>query len=132
MAPEVIEAENTGFDERSDIWAIGVLMYFFLFGDYPFSGRTEVEISHNIVTCDMTPSTKRKISSHANDLLCQLLTKDPSKRITIDQAINHEWFQIDNKNIENIDNVDFNVILKIFSFWTGNLLKQQIKSTASK
>lgn len=47
MAPEVLRGE--GADYRSDIWALGVVLYEAASGQLPFSGRTAFEISSAIL-----------------------------------------------------------------------------------
>lgn len=36
MAPEIFEKKT--YDAKVDVWAVGVLMFFMLFGEYPFRG----------------------------------------------------------------------------------------------
>ena len=51
-APEVFEK---GYDEKVDMWSIGVIMYMMLTGDPPFNGSPESEIISSIRTgiCDL-------------------------------------------------------------------------------
>ena len=44
-SPEVI---NNSYDEKSDEWSCGVLMYILLCYDLPFKGKTEEEIFENV------------------------------------------------------------------------------------
>ena len=46
-APEIFEKE---YDEKVDLWSIGVIMYMMLTGEPPFSGDSEQEIIKNIKT----------------------------------------------------------------------------------
>lgn len=45
VAPEVI---NGSYDEKSDIWSVGVILYVILSGAPPFSGRNEREILEKV------------------------------------------------------------------------------------
>lgn len=38
MAPEMLEG---CYDEKCDIWAVGVLAYQLLYGEFPFVGKTD-------------------------------------------------------------------------------------------
>ena len=46
MAPELIDRKK--YDERVDIWAIGVILYYMLCGKYPFIGDDEDEFNDSI------------------------------------------------------------------------------------
>jgi serine/threonine protein kinase len=37
MAPEIFKKLN--YDNKVDIWALGVLLFYMLFGDFPFKGN---------------------------------------------------------------------------------------------
>ena len=40
MAPEILNGDNYNF--KSDIWSLGIIIYFMLFNEYPFKGENEV------------------------------------------------------------------------------------------
>jgi len=46
-APEVF---NSKYDEKVDLWSVGVIMYMMLTGEPPFNGESEPEIIKNIKT----------------------------------------------------------------------------------
>lgn len=45
IAPEVFDGK---YDERCDVWSIGILMYTILSGSPPFEGDDEEEIEKNV------------------------------------------------------------------------------------
>jgi len=50
IAPEVLQGQS--YDETCDIWSIGVIAYFMLTGEPPFTGKTDRDIEQNIITCN--------------------------------------------------------------------------------
>jgi len=53
IAPEVIMSEydcNVGYNEKADIWSIGVLTYILLSGCPPFNGKNDDEIMDAVKT----------------------------------------------------------------------------------
>ena len=45
-APEIIESDN--IDIKSDLWSLGIIIYYMLFKEYPYNGRTEVQLLNDI------------------------------------------------------------------------------------
>ena len=93
MAPEVIEGgEHT---EKVDVWSIGVVFFVALTGILPFEAKTKQEYLQNVKTQPMAKSILEDlhISQKLISLISWMLTKDPAKRPTISECLNHEWFQ---------------------------------------
>jgi len=92
MAPEVIRRK---YDEKCDLWSIGVIMYILLTGRPPFDGNDDDEILENVKkgVYDTYSYPYPLLSSHSKDLINKLLQYDPKKRISADQAIEHPWFK---------------------------------------
>lgn len=73
-----------------DIWALGVTLYCFIFGQCPFIAATEFELFDTIPTQPLTFPSKEQmgfeIEHDLRDLLQQLLIKNPDHRITLDNV----------------------------------------------
>ena len=121
VAPEVL---INNYNEKCDLWSLGVIMYILLFGVPPFYGNNDEEICDKVVKGEFSfeiKGSKIKISNEAKDLISKLLTKDTEQRLTSSQALEHPWI----KNIEfcfkTKDNSDYhedsNIILQV----TNNL-----------
>jgi serine/threonine protein kinase len=48
MAPEQLNGETHRIDERTDLWGLGVIIYWMCTGDYPFVGATFGELKEQI------------------------------------------------------------------------------------
>ncbi len=90
-SPEVID---NLYDERSDEWSCGVLMYILLCGEPPFQGETEEEIFANVKKgyIDFSKKEFKIVSQNCIDLIKKLLTKNKENRIEASEALKHPFF----------------------------------------
>jgi len=95
VAPEVLKGN---YDEKVDIWAIGVITFLLLSGVSPFGGcgegTTNMEVRSNILDAKFTFQPKEywsHVSESAKDFISMLLVVDPQKRPTAEQCQNSEW-----------------------------------------
>lgn len=81
IAPEVLKND---YNEKCDIWSIGVIMYILLCGYPPFNGATEEEIISRVSegTYCIDDEDWEDISPSAKDLIQQLLAYNPEDRIS--------------------------------------------------
>jgi serine/threonine protein kinase len=91
LAPEVINRKP--YDQKVDMWSIGVTAYLLLCGETPFNGKNRQQLFRRISCDDPTfPDDKwGHISDEAVDLVRKLLTKDPAKRLSAKEALHHRW-----------------------------------------
>ncbi|KAI1052654.1 hypothetical protein LB507_009790, partial [Fusarium sp. FIESC RH6] len=99
LPPEMIRLGSTDFgrfyDEKVDVWSLGVLIYEFLVGVPPFED-TPVKTQRRIARAEM--QIPDFLSSKAKHLIknpytnrCLLLVRDPEKRLPLDQVAQHPW-----------------------------------------
>ncbi|KAG5920224.1 Serine/threonine-protein kinase ark1 [Claviceps africana] len=90
LPPEMIKpgSSENYYNEKVDLWSLGVLTYEFLVGEAPFED-TPVMTQRRIARADMTVPSY--VSSEASDLIKKLLVLDPEKRISLDQVQVHPW-----------------------------------------
>lgn len=77
MAPEVLRGERA--DIRSDVWALGVLLYELVTGELPFTGRTPFETSSAILGETPRPMNAR-VPLALRLVIERCLNKDPARR----------------------------------------------------
>jgi serine/threonine-protein kinase len=81
MSPE--QAKGQRATKRSDLYSLGALFYVMLTGRPPFTGQTSVDIlqKHQFGQFDLPSRYVPEIPSAIDDIVKQLLEKDPDKRI---------------------------------------------------
>ena len=90
MAPEILNGDNYNF--KSDIWSLGIIIYFMLNKEYPYNGKNEV-----LLLKDINSNKKLKLSNDdkLNDLLKKMLKININERISWDEYFNHPFFNQD-------------------------------------
>ncbi|MEX0586380.1 MAG: serine/threonine-protein kinase [Pirellulales bacterium] len=79
MAPEQVRGEAHRLDGRSDVWAIGVMLYEMLTGRRPFRGNTANEVFDEILW--RTPKPLRQIDDGIPDELERICLKSLAKDV---------------------------------------------------
>ena len=93
MAPEMLkEKEEKGYSFEVDIWSLGIIMFRLLTGQYPFNSNSYYDLTNKIKNAQLIFPSETKISPAAQDLINQILEKDPSKRPALNQIIYHDFF----------------------------------------
>ena len=89
LAPEMMMKK--GHDEHIDIWCIGCLMFELLTGRPPFEGPDKAEMSQNILNINI--NWPHDMDRTAKDLISKILTKDPLKRLSLKEILEHRFFK---------------------------------------
>ncbi|XP_043672783.1 calcium/calmodulin-dependent protein kinase type II alpha chain isoform X4 [Vespula pensylvanica] len=91
LSPEVLKKEPYG--KPVDIWACGVILYILLVGYPPFWDDDQHRLYAQIKagSYDYPSPEWDTVTPEAKNLINQMLTVNPSKRITANEALKHPW-----------------------------------------
>nr|QHR97354.1 calcium/calmodulin-dependent protein kinase type II subunit alpha isoform B1 [Laodelphax striatellus] len=91
LSPEVLKKEPYG--KPVDIWACGVILYILLVGYPPFWDEDQHRLYAQIKAgaYDYPSPEWDTVTPEAKNLINQMLTVNPSKRITASEALKHPW-----------------------------------------
>ncbi len=78
---------------KIDIWAMGVILYYMLFGIYPFDGTTEDDILHKITSQPLTFNKTIRVSKTCKEIINRLLDKNPGFRIDLNDNLLETWYE---------------------------------------
>ena len=87
LPPEMVNMPR--YDMKVDIWSLGVLLHYMVYGKLPFQGQSLNEICQKLLYSD--PDFNQTISPEVNDLISKMLSKNPEERPTISQVLKHPW-----------------------------------------
>ncbi|MCQ2816941.1 MAG: protein kinase [archaeon] len=110
VAPEILLDEP--YSKSVDIWSVGILTFFLLTQSFPFTGKTEDEISEQILKKELSFQEPiwRNFSKESKKFVKGMLEKKVEKRFTLKDALCHEWIKTilkDDKIIEQRINDDY-------------------------
>lgn len=90
IAPEVLEGK---YDEKCDVWSVGVITFIILCGCPPFGGQSDKIIYEAIKKGEVhfRQEAWSNISSEAKDFIKHLLITEPMKRPNAEEALKHDW-----------------------------------------
>ena len=119
MAPEVHNMEN--YDEKVDMWSIGVILFLLLSGSLPFLPPRLVEKAER-QDYEFSGKLWSGVSDAAKDLVVRLLVADPKKRYGVEQVLSHPWITGENR-----EDIDLNATKKAIALFSA---KRKFKGMA--
>jgi len=122
VAPQVLAGK---YDQLSDLWSVGVIMYVMLCGYPPFFGETDAEVLSKVRLGNFSFNAAdwKNVSEDAKNLIRMLLKMNPRDRYTAEQALNHEWIKNKAPKASNVSLQD-NFVDSLRGFRSQNKLKK--------
>jgi calcium-dependent protein kinase len=92
MAPEMIKGK---YSPKSDIWSVGIIIYLMLTDKFPFVNSKEYDVFEMIEEGKYNTQLLDdcECSEEAKDLVKKILVKDPDKRPSASDIIDHPWIK---------------------------------------
>ncbi|KAK2952560.1 putative 3-phosphoinositide-dependent protein kinase 1 [Blattamonas nauphoetae] len=97
VSPEVLEGKEA--DQASDIWSLACMLFYIYTGHPLFSAPTDYLLYQQIIECQYSLTPKKGQTFHHSlpeelcSLLSQILVKDPTLRLSIDDIKGHPFFE---------------------------------------
>jgi calcium-dependent protein kinase len=95
MSPEMVN--NDLYNNKVDIWSLGVMLYVFISGYMPFSSKKRHVLFNQIKKGEyhMDHEEFTYASDEVKDLIGKMLEVTIHKRISATDALKHPWFKVE-------------------------------------
>ena len=122
VPPEILVGE---YNQKCDIWSVGIILCILLTGQPPFNGPNEAVIYGKIRRYEYCFTEKwRNISNEAKDLVSHMLVPE-NIRYSASEVLAHPWFRMIDESNKNVLNISFDLSYLI-SYRKTNTFKKII------
>ena len=129
IAPEILKREK--YDEKCDLWSLGIIIYILYFKQYPFIGLKEQQLIKQIKEFSKM-NIKKTDNINLDHLIHKLLIEDPQKRLSWEQYFNHSFFiKKSNKKVNDF-RYYYDIITKIGDGGFADVYMAKIKNNNEK
>ena len=105
MSFEILKREENLISSKSDIWSLGIIIYYLLFKEYPYNDG-----KYNIIKQNEENIILKNIDNkELNELVKKMLNPNVEKRISWEEYFNHSFF---NNQFNQLDLPLFNINCK--------------------
>lgn len=95
-APEMLNRK--GYDESVDVWGVGIVIFVMLSDKFPFEshlkGDKKKDDIFRKIRYEEVEWERFNFDSQTQDLLSKILIKNPNERLTLDEILEHPWFNV--------------------------------------
>ena len=89
MAPEIVN-KTLYNGHATDVWALGILMYVLLHGNFPFKGIDDKDLFRKISKGKF--DMNENLSKECKGLIHMILKVNPTERVNTNQILQNSWF----------------------------------------
>jgi len=108
FAPEMFMSKKSNVKvrgEKTDIWALGITMFYMLTGQYPFGKPTDLfDLKAKVEGNQFNYHLIKNIDTRT--ILQKLLEHDQNKRATLDQILESNWVTNNGKEKIEVSNIE--------------------------
>ena len=90
LSPEI--CENKSYDNKSDVWSLGCVLYEMCSLQHPFEGASLKLLIVKILRGNYTPVSSR-YSRAVRDVIAQMLQRDPARRPSVNEILSKQPFK---------------------------------------
>ena len=90
MAPELIAKKRHGYNEKIDVWSYGIFAIELSNGEPPYLMDRQDRVLYNIMK-KRPPKVDKRFSKEFQEFTALCLTKDPSKRASVKELLQHPF-----------------------------------------
>ncbi len=125
VAPEVLKGK---YDEKCDIWSIGAIAYYLLYGTEPFKVKNKEATYDKILKHKplYKSENSNEISLLAEDFIENCLNKNHEKRPSAKEALEHQWIMSIRYKFFIQKNIENTIFTSFKSFNKGTKLKRMV------
>ena len=122
MSPEIVKRVEFDY-EKGDVWALGVVFYALVSGQFPFKGVTNRDL-YNKITKGSYPIVS-KFNMDIKRILCKMLEYDFKKRKTFYEISQDDWL-LDKSEIDKLNEIKRRnyQLKKVYSKTKGKVVGQ--------
>jgi serine/threonine protein kinase len=115
VAPEILTRRP--YDQKSDMWSVGCIVFLLLSGNLPFMGRSQKELFRKIVAgkYEFKEDDWTDVSNDAKEMVKKLLVLNPDERMTAESALRHPWLKMSKDRLSSIGLMGTSQRLKTFN-----------------
>ena len=88
IAPEIMEKK---YNKNCCVWSIGIIIFQMFFGELSYNYNNDINEYVQIIR--ITYKYSDDISSELKDLLDRMIEIDPTKRISVEECLEHNWMR---------------------------------------